>query len=69
MCYSRKKHYICVELLKLLQMETEKNVKKQTSNFIKERFSFELTVNDNIICQRYFRIHGFKQQSLYSEEL
>ena len=52
-------------------MNTEKVVKQQTVNgsFIKERFSFELTVNDNIICQRYFRINGFKSQSLSSEEL
>lgn len=51
-------------------MDTEKNVTKQSNgNFVKERFSFELTVNDNIICQRYFRINGFKNQSLYSQEL
>lgn len=51
-------------------METDKKVSKQVNkNFVKERFSFELTINDNIICQRYFRINGFKSQSLYSEEL
>lgn len=51
-------------------MNTEKTVTKQLNNgFIKERFSFELTVNDNIICQRYFRINGFKSHSLHSEEL
>lgn len=50
--------------------KTATQAQKQTSgNFIKERFSFELRVNDNIICQRYFRINGFKSHSLYSEEL
>ena len=34
----------------------------------KERFEFELTVNGNIICQRYFRINNFKEQSFYSLE-
>lgn len=35
----------------------------------KERFEFVLTINDNIICQRYFHINGFKPKSLYSQEL
>lgn len=42
----------------------------QTENQIKkERFEFVFTVNGNIICQRYFRINGFKKKSLCSEEL
>lgn len=35
----------------------------------KERFEFELTVGDNIICQRYFRINAFNEESLKSYEL
>ena len=35
----------------------------------KERFEFELTVGDNIICQRYFRINNFNPESLKSYEL
>ena len=35
----------------------------------KERFEFKLTVNDNIICQRYFRINGFRRESYGSMEL
>lgn len=35
----------------------------------KERFQFMLSVNDNIICQRYFKINGFISDSLYSVEL
>ena len=32
----------------------------------KERFQFLLWVNDNIICQRYFRINGYNSDSLKS---
>ena len=35
----------------------------------KERFEFRLTVNNNIICQRYFRINGLNPQSLCSIDL
>lgn len=35
----------------------------------KERFEFELTVGNNIICQRYFRINNFNQTALRSYEL
>lgn len=35
----------------------------------KERFEFELTVGNNIICQRYFRINNFNPSSLRSYEL
>lgn len=34
-----------------------------------ERFQFVLSVNDNIICQRYFKINWFNQESLSSKEL
>lgn len=34
-----------------------------------ERFQFILSVNDNIICQRYFKINWFNPDSLYSKEL
>ena len=34
-----------------------------------ERFEFVLTVNDNIVCQRYFRIGGFRERSLGSLQL
>ena len=35
----------------------------------KERFEFRLTVGDDIICQRYFRIGNFNPLSLKSNEL
>ena len=46
--------------------------KKETVNtrpeVKKERFEFVLTINGNIVCQRYFKINGFKQSSVYSSE-
>lgn len=44
-------------------------MEKQTSQIRKERFEFILTVNDNIICQRYFKINNFNENSLKSIEL
>ena len=45
--------------------ENQKNAPRS----YKERFEFELTVGDNIICQRYFRINNFNPKSLKSYEL
>lgn len=36
---------------------------------MKERFEFILTVNDNIICQRYFKINNVNEESLRSINL
>lgn len=47
----------------------EKNNQTENQQIKKERFEFIFTVNGNIICQRYFRINGFKARSLGSEEL
>lgn len=51
----------------------EKEIKKEQrivdNTSYKERFQFLLSINDNIICQRYFRINGFNNDSLESEEL
>jgi len=41
----------------------------ENSQAKKERFEFVLTVNGNIICQRYFRINNFKERSLGSLQL
>ena len=35
----------------------------------KERFQFIFSLNENIICQRYFRINGFNADSIESVEL
>lgn len=53
-------------------MEGENNapvVAKTEKTDYKERFQFVLSVNDNIICQRYFKINGFNEESVYSVEL
>lgn len=47
---------------------TEKIKTVEPRNY-KERFEFELTVGNNIICQRYFRINAFNPHSLRSYEL
>jgi hypothetical protein len=41
---------------------------EQTRDY-RERFEFRLTVGDNIICQRYFRINNFNPVSLRSFDL
>lgn len=43
--------------------------KKNTNISYKERFQFVLSVNDNIICQRYFKINGFNKESICSLDL
>ena len=49
--------------------KTEKTVNELQSAAKKERFEFVLTINGNIVCQRYFRINGFENDSLRSMEL
>lgn len=45
------------------------NRKQFVTKDYKERFEFKLTVGDNIICQRYFKINNFNELSVYSCEL
>ena len=47
---------------------TEKTT-NENSLLKKEQFEFILTINGNIICQRYFRINGFKREAYRSVEL
>jgi hypothetical protein len=47
---------------------TEKIKTVEPRNY-KERFEFELTVGNNIICQRYFKIPNFNPVSLRSYDL
>lgn len=47
----------------------EKTIQETNSDQMKERFSFVLTVNSNIVCKRYFRINGFKNESETSVNL
>lgn len=50
----------------------DKKLKKE-SKFVdnvayKSKFQFLIWVNDNVICQRYFKINGFNEESIYTEE-
>lgn len=50
--------------------KTEKTVVNESmSASKKERFEFKLTVNGNIICQRYFRINNFNKFAYGSTEI
>ena len=46
----------------------EKTV-NETAASKREQFEFILTINGNIICQRYFRINGFKREAYSSLDL
>lgn len=48
-----------------MSTETEKTTKK----IEEQRFEFILYINDHIICQRYFNIRDFNEDSLKSLEL
>lgn len=48
--------------------ENTKRNAEQTRDY-RERFEFRLTVGDNIICQRYFRINNFNPLSFRSFDL
>lgn len=48
---------------------SEKEVKTVNNTMWKERHQFILSANGNIICQRYFKVHGFNPYSLHSVEL
>lgn len=53
----------------MLQEKTTQQTAAANANQMKERFEFVLTSNGNVVCQRYFRIHGFKHESEYSLQL
>lgn len=47
--------------------DKKKEVKAANDAFW-ERFQFVLSINDDIICQRYFRINGFNRDMVHTEE-
>mgnify|MGYP004575360145 FL=1 len=50
--------------------EIEKKTQAEANALLmKERFEFVLSINGNIVCQRYFRIFGFKDVAFYSTEI
>ena len=50
------------------QEEIKKEVKVDNSAY-RDRFRFLFSANDNIVCERFFKINHFNLTSLYSEEL
>lgn len=44
-------------------------IKKVNNSLFKERFQFLLYANENVICQRYFRVNNFDYSSIESLEL
>lgn len=50
------------------QEEIKKEMKVDNSAF-KDRFRFLFSANENIVCERFFKINYFNIASLYSEEL
>lgn len=60
-----------MEQLKKEEMPAEKAVAKRAENetSYKERFQIVVKINDNIVCQRYFRINGFVSESMFSFDL
>lgn len=50
----------------MLEDNTKKEAKVVDNEAYKERFQFLLWVNDNIICQRYFKINGYNNDSIRS---
>lgn len=49
--------------------ESRKDVSAANNEAFKERFQFILYSNDNIVCQRYFRISGYNNDAVGSVEL
>lgn len=49
--------------------ENTNNDSKNRYEVRKERFEFVLSVNDTVVCQRYFWINKFKDRSYYSIDL
>ncbi len=50
------------------QEEIKKEVKVDNSAY-RDRFRFLFSANENIVCERFFKINHFNLSSLYSEEL
>ena len=50
-------------------MVNETNVTSPRGDMRRERFEFVLTINNSIVCQRYFKINKLRKNALYSTEL
>lgn len=52
-----------------MEQEVQKREVVLNNESYKERFQFIFSLNENIICQRYFKINGFNEDSIESVEL
>lgn len=52
-----------------MEKENKREAKQLENSLYRERFQFILQINDNIICQRFFRVNGFVIEALDSLEL
>lgn len=48
--------------------ELKKETKFVDNIAYKNKFQFLIWANDNVICQRYFKINGFNEDAIYTEE-
>lgn len=53
----------------MMEQEVQKREVILNNESYKERFQFVFSLNENIICQRYFRINGFNKDSIQSLDL
>lgn len=51
-----------------MEKEIKKEIKQIDNSSYIERYQFVLQINDDIICQRYFKINGLTNEALESEE-
>ena len=52
----------------MLESNIKKDVKYVSNEAYRERFQFLLWINENIICQRFFKINGYNNKSVGSLE-
>jgi hypothetical protein len=57
-----------MENLELTKTVSQKNNSGETKSYVKYDYSFELKINNDMICQRYFNINRFNPNSLKSIE-
>lgn len=50
-----------------MDIENKKDVQSKNEAF-RERFQFVLWVNENVVCQRYFKVIGYNKESIHSTE-
>lgn len=52
-----------------MELKEQKTSKVVDNSAFNDRFKFILSINDNIICERFFKINGFDYDAIYSERM